>query len=427
MYLVRIMAAVVLLAATALPANAAGIRLLEVRGPINAVTSDYLRRNIREAAQQGESLVLLELDTPGGLDTSMREIVREILGSPVPVTAYVTPSGARAASAGAVIALSADICAMSPGTNIGAAHPVSLGEKPDRTMETKLVNDAAAYVEGIAEKRGRDANTAARMVRESLSLPAERALKAGVADLLARDRGELLRELNGRVLRRDGKETLLRTAGVPVTLHEMAPRQKVLDALSNPNVAYILMMLGFIGLFFELSNPGAILPGVIGSISLILALFAFQSLPVNYAGVLLILLALILFIAEVKIVSHGMLTVGGIVSLVLGSLLLFESPEPYLRVSRRLIALTSLVTAGFAVFAVTMAVRAQRRRPVSGAEGLVGETGRTVTPLDPAGKIFVRGEYWDAVANEPVAEGERVEVTAVEGMTVRVRRVRSEE
>jgi membrane-bound serine protease (ClpP class) len=407
--------------AAVLPAEATGIRLLSVNGAISPVIADYVRKNIR-IAQERESTVLIELDTPGGLDVSMREIVKEILGSRLPVVVYVTPSGARAASAGAVIALSSDVCAMAPGTNIGAAHPVSIGEKPDATMEAKLANDAAAYVEGIAQQRGRNPAVAAKMVRESLSLPAERALEAGIADLIAGDRSELLSKLDGFVIRRDGKNLTLRTTGVPVDAQEMTLRQKILDGLTNPNVAYILMMLGFLGLFFELSNPGVILPGVVGGISLILALFAFQSLPVNYAGVLLVLLALILFIAEIKVVSHGMLTVGGVVALGLGSLLLFESPEPYLRVSRRLIVLTTLLTAGFSVFAVTMAVRAQRRKPVTGSEGLVGERGRAVTDLSPEGKVFVRGEYWNARAEKPLAEGEEIEVTVVEGMTVRVRK-----
>lgn len=398
------------------------IRVLTVDGPVNPVTADYLRKNLHEAARTGERLVLIEMDTPGGLDTAMREIVKELFASPVPVAVFVTPAGARAASAGAVIGLAADILAMSPGTNIGAAHPVSLGEKPDKVMQEKILNDAEAYVEGVARKRGRNVEVAQTMVRASSSLSAEKALEARVVDLIAADRGELLKKLDGRVMHRDGRDVTLRLAGVRAESHGMNARQRILNAVSNPNVAYVLMMLGFLGLFFELSNPGVILPGVIGGISLILAFFAFQTLPVNYAGVLLIIFALILFIAEIKIVSHGMLAVGGVVSMVFGSLLLFESPEPYLRLSWGVIVTTVLAVTVFFLVAVTKAVQAHRRRPVTGIEGLVGESGKAESDLAPEGKVFVRGEYWDAVSSERIAKGEKVVVVAVEGMRVGVKR-----
>ena len=398
------------------------IRGVEIDGPINPVTADYLKRNLHEAARNNERLVLVEMDTPGGLDSAMRDSVKAVMASSVPVVVYVAPSGARAASAGAVIALAADICAMAPGTNIGAAHPVSMGEKPDKVMQEKLVNDAEAYVEGIARKRGRNEALARQMVRESLSLSAEKALEGKVIDLVAADRQELLRKLEGRSVVRNGRQVLLDLAGAEVVEHGMAAREKVLNVISNPNVAYVLMMLGFLGLFFELSNPGVILPGVVGGISLILAFFAFQTLPVNYAGVLLILLAIVLFIAEIKIVSHGMLTVGGVISMVLGSLLLFESPEPYLRLSWSVIIVTVLSTTVFAVFAVTLAVRAHRRKPVSGREGLVGETGLAETAVGEDGKVFVRGEYWQAFSDEQIAQNDEIEVVAVEGMRVKVRK-----
>jgi membrane-bound serine protease (ClpP class) len=399
------------------------IRVLTVDGPVNPVTADYLRTNLHEAARAGERLVLIEMDTPGGLDTAMREIVKELFASPVPVVVFVTPAGARAASAGAVIGLAADILAMSPGTNIGAAHPVSIGETPDKVMQEKVLNDAEAYVEGVARKRGRDVEVARSMVRASTSLSAEKALEARVVDLIAADRGELLKKLDGRVSHSDGKDITLRLAGVRSESHGMNARQRILNAVSNPNVAYVLMMLGFLGLFFELSNPGVILPGVIGGISLILAFFAFQTLPVNYAGVLLIIFALILFIAEIKIVSHGMLAVGGVVSMVFGSLLLFESPEPYLRLSWGVIVTTVLAVTLFFLVAVTKAVQAHRRRPVTGIEGLIGECGTAESDLAPEGKVFVRGEYWDAASSERIAKGERVVVVAVEGMRVGVRKL----
>jgi membrane-bound serine protease (ClpP class) len=404
-------------------AGAPQVSVVTVNGPINPVTADYLRRNLQEAANRGDRLLLIEMDTPGGLDSSMREIVKDIFASPVPVAVFVAPSGARAASAGAVIAISADISAMAPGTNIGAAHPVAIGEKPDKVMEAKLLNDAEAYLEGIARKRGRNVDLAKKMVRESISIPAEKALTENVIDLIADNRQDLMQKLEGRHIMHEGRETVLRLSGVQLLHHEMGTRESILNAISDPNVAYVLMMLGLMGLFFELSNPGVILPGVIGGISLILALFAFQTLPVNYAGVLLILLAIVLFIAEIKIVSHGMLTVGGVIAMLLGSLLLFQSPDSYLRVSWSVILPTVIMTTLFFVFAATKAVSAHRHKPVTGREGLVGEEGNAVTDIMPEGKVFVRGEYWDAESSERISKGEKVVVTELEGLRVKVRKV----
>jgi len=398
------------------------IRVISINGPVNPVTAGYVIRNLKDAAQHHEQFLVVEMDTPGGLDTSMREIIKEIFVSPVPVVVHVSPAGARAASAGALIALSADVCAMASGTNIGAAHPVSIGEKPDKVMEQKILNDAEAYAEGIARKRGRNTEIAKKMVRDSISLSAEKALEAGVIDIIASDRSELLRSLDGRSMVRDGKKVVLKTAGIRVQKHEMSTREKILNTISNPNVAYVLMMLGMLGLFFELSNPGVILPGVIGGISLILAFFAFQTLPVNYAGILLILLALILFIAEIKIISGGMLTVGGVISMILGSLLLFESPEPYLRVSWSVILVTVVAVTAFALFAISKAVKAHQVKPTSGKEGLIGEEGKADTDISPEGKVFVRGEYWNAFSDEIINRGERIVVTDVEGMTLKVKK-----
>ncbi|KAB0672448.1 nodulation protein NfeD [Oryzomonas sagensis] len=411
-----------LVCVTASAAERARVRVVTIRDPITPVTAQFLHRTLNEAARSGDSLVLVELDTPGGLDTAMREIVKDIFTSPVPLAVYVAPPGARAASAGAIICLAADVCAMSPGTNIGAAHPVSLGEKPDKTMEEKVLNDAEAYAEGIARKRGRDETLARRMVRESISLSADRALASKVIDLIARDRADLLHRMEGRSIMRDGREAPLRLAGAETVSAEMRPGEQILNAISNPNVAYVLMMLGMLGLFFELSNPGVILPGVIGGISLILAFFAFQTLPVNYAGALLILLALVLFIAEIKVVSHGMLTVGGMIAMVFGSLLLFESPEPYLRVSWSVILVTVLATAGFFSVAVAKALRVHRQKPATGAEGLLEREGRAESAIAPEGKVFVNGEYWDAWSDQPIAAGSKVAVEKVEGMRLKVRK-----
>jgi membrane-bound serine protease (ClpP class) len=312
---------------------------------------------------------------------------------------------------------------MAPGTNIGAAHPVTLGEKIDPTMEVKLVNDAEAYAESIARQRGRNETLARQMVRDSLSLSADKALEGKVIDLLARDRAELLQQLEGRQLLKGGRELHLQLQGAKVTAAEMTRVERIRNVISNPNVAYMLLMLGMLGSFFELSSPGVILPGVIGTISLLLALFAFQTLPVNYAGILLILLALILFIAEIKVVSYGMLTVGGMTAMVLGSLLLFESPEPWLRLSWNVILMTVLFTAGFFALVVRKALAAHRRRPTTGREGLIGEEGTAQSAIDPTGKVFVRGEYWEASSDAPLASGDKVVVEAVEGMRLKVRKI----
>jgi membrane-bound serine protease (ClpP class) len=396
------------------------IRLLEVGGPINPATTVYIGRNLQEAASNGDALVLLEMDTPGGLDTSMREIVKKILSSPVPFVVYVAPSGSRAASAGAIIALAADYCAMAPGTAIGAAHPVSIGGKPDAVMQEKIVNDLLAYVEGIAKQRNRNIDLVRQMVSKSLSLSAEKAFEEKVVDFLAVDRTELIRKLNGKTIQRAQGSFQLKLDGTKVVSQKMTTREKILNVIGDPNIAYMLMMLGFLGLFFELSTPGAILPGVIGAISLILAFFAFQTLPVNYAGVLLIFLALILFIAEIKVVSQGMLTVGGVLAMILGSLLLFDSPEPYLRVSLTLILLTVFLVTGFAIFVIKKAITVHRTKPATGKEGLIGEKGYADSDIMPEGKIIVRGEYWDAWSDVPVTRGEKITIVAVEGMKVKV-------
>jgi len=398
------------------------VSVLSISGSINPVTVDYLLRNLDAASRRNDRLLIVELDTPGGLDSAMREAVKGIFASPVPVAVLVTPPGARAASAGAVIALAADICAMSPGTNIGAAHPVSLGEKPDQTMAEKILNDAEAYLEGIARKRGRNVEAAGKMVRASLSLSAEHALKEKVIDLIALNLQDLLAQLDGRHLLRDGRETVLHLAGAQVTRHEMTTRDRILNTISNPDLAYLLMLAGILGIFFELSTPGAILPGVIGGISLLLAFFAFQTLPVNYAGVLLILLSAVLFVAEIKIVSHGVLAIGAIVSLVFGSLILFPSSEPGLHLSPWVIVGTVLVVTLFFGIVVTKAVEAYRQKPITGKEGMLGERGVAETAIEPEGKVLVRGELWNAESEVPIAQGDRVEVTAVEGLRLKVKK-----
>jgi membrane-bound serine protease (ClpP class) len=403
--------------------TAAGITVAPVDGDITPVTADYLKKNLHAAAQRGDRLFLIELDTPGGLESSMREIIKDMLASPVPVAVFVAPSGARAGSAGAIITLAADIAAMAPGTNIGAAHPVTFGEQPDKVMAEKILNDSAAYAEGIATRRGRNSVVAVKMVRESASLAADKALSEQVINLIAVDRADLLRKLEGRMIRHDGKDIPLHLTGARVTVRPMSSVQNIMAVVSDPDIAYILMIVGILGLLVELANPGVILPGVVGGISLILALFGFETLPVNYAGVLLILLAIVFLIAEIKIVSHGMLTIAGVVSLVFGSLMLYDDTDPAMRVSWSVIAVAVCSLVGFSLFAVSRAVRAHKVRPTTGREGLIGETGRAVTDLAPEGKVFVRGEYWDACCDEAVTTGEPVEVTGIEGMVLTVRRL----
>jgi membrane-bound serine protease (ClpP class) len=392
---------------------------LAVEDAITPVTSRFIVDGIAAGEREPVEGVVIQLDTPGGLDTSMREAAKAILGSSVPVIVWVGPSGARAASAGMFLTLAAHVAAMAPGTNIGAAHPVGIGggmSPIDSTMASKVLNDAVAYARSIAALRGRNAEWAERAVRQSVSLEAEEAVRQGVCDLIATDIPDLLRQVDGRgVQTSDGTDTL-RTAGIEVREYGMGFRERLLAILVNPNIAYLLFLAGILGIFFELSNPGAILPGVIGGISLILALFAFQNLPVNYAGVMLILLAVILFVVEIKVPSHGALMIGGILSLLLGSLMLFRTRGANIYLSLGVIVPALVITAGFFVLAVTLAIRAQKRRPVTGIEGMVGEVGIVSDDLAPEGRVQLRGESWQASAATRIPKGIRVRVVAVKGL-----------
>lgn len=401
------------------------IAKVTIKGVINPVVASFVEERLAAANGEGASAFLLQLDTPGGLDSAMRQIIQAELGSPIPVIVYVAPGGARAASAGALITFAADFAAMAPGTNIGAAHPVAigLGGSGDKTMTTKVVNDAVAFARSIATRRGRNVEWAEQVVRKSVSITADEAVAQKVVDLVAPDEYSLLLRLDGRSYQRDGKPLVLHSKGAKLETYAMGWRRQILDALSNPTIAYLLMMLGILGIFFEISQPGVILPGAIGAIAILLALFAFQALPINYVGVLLIVLALVLFLLEIKITSYGMLTVGGVVALSLGSLMLIDSSAPYLQISRVVIAATVAVCSGFFVFAASFVVRTHRRRFVSGREGLVGERGTVVEGFPGNGKVFVHGEYWDAQCPEPLATGEQVEVVSLEeGMRLVVKR-----
>ncbi len=399
------------------------IMLLKVDGVINPARAEFVVKAIKKANEKRFSLIIMELDTPGGLDTSMRSIIKEMIGSAVPVVVYVSPSGARAASAGAFITIASHIAAMAPGTNIGAAHPVSVGEKMDKEMAKKVTNDAAAYIRSLAESRGRNVRWAEDAVRKSVSATEKEALELRVIDLVAKDLDELLNKINGKKVRTVFGEVTLKTADAKIIREEMGFRQRVLDLISDPNVAYILMLLGIYGLFFELTNPGSIFPGVLGGICLILAFYAFQTLPVNYAGILLIILAIILFILEVKIVSHGILTLGGIISMIIGSIMLFESPAPFFKLSLYVLLPAVIVTALFFVITFSLAFKAWKRKPVTGAEGIVGLEGIARTDVKEDGMVYVRGEIWSAMSDEPIKSGERIRVEAVSGLRLKVKKI----
>jgi membrane-bound serine protease (ClpP class) len=407
-----------------LPAQEKQVNILKINDAITPAIADFIKRGIEQSVKDRAECLIIQMDTPGGLDLSMRDIIKEMMNADIPIVVYVAPSGARAASAGVFITLASDIAVMAPGTNIGAAHPVAVGGgKMDRTMADKVVNDAVAYIESIAEKRGRNVKWASKAVRESVSITETEALKIKIIDLIAKDVDDLLAKIDGKTIEKSRRTVKLATKGMKTNLVEMGFRERFLATLSNPNIAYILMMIGMVGLYFELSNPGAIFPGVIGGICLILAFFAFRTLPVNYAGVLLILLGIFLFIAEVKIASYGLLSVGGVISLALGSIMLFDSPLPFLRASLTVIIPTVLAAAGFFLFAVTMTVKAHRAKPATGREGLLGEVGKAVTRIAPEGRVFVHGEFWNAYADGIIEEGQKIRVVKAEGLQVKVEKI----
>ncbi|MBI5874274.1 MAG: nodulation protein NfeD [Deltaproteobacteria bacterium] len=405
-------------------AFAGEIHYLTVDGIVNPVMSEFIVKSIEDAAKKNAEAVVIQLDTPGGLDLSMRDIVKVMLSSDVPIIVYVAPAGSRAASAGVFITYAAHIAAMAPGTNIGSAHPVAMGgEKMDETMMKKVENDAVAYIKGIAAKRHRNAEWAENAVRESVNVPAEEALKLKVIDLIAPDKKALLAAIDGKKVEVVSGQRVLNTAKADIKDIDMGLRYRILNAITNPNVAYILMMIGLIGLYFELSNPGLILPGVVGAISLVLAFYAFQTLSVNYAGLLLIGLAALFFIAEIKVMSYGLLTVAGIIALTLGSLMLFESPLPFMRVSLWVILPTVISITVIFFGAMYYALKIRHKKPVSGVEGLVDEVGIANTDIAKEGKVFIDGEYWDAWSDEPIKAGEKVKVLEVTGLKLKVAKI----
>ena len=397
--------------------------VITISAAITPPIAEYVLQSIEDVSRSDSDGLIIRLDTPGGLDLAMRDIAKGILNATIPVIVYVSPAGARAASAGVIITVAAHIAAMAPGTNIGAAHPVAIGlggGEMDKTMMAKVENDAVAYVIGIAKKRNRNEEWVEKAVRDSLSITAEEALRFKVIDFVAEDMNHLLQQADGRKIALPAGDRILKTKGAILVEKRMGTRLKILAALSDPNIAYILFLLGLAGLYFEFSHPGAILPGIVGGISLILAFFAMQTLPVNYAGILLILFAVALFIAEIKVVSNGILTIGGIVSLVMGSLLLFDSPDPALRVSLKVMIPALVVISLFFAGVMSLVMKAQMRKRQSGREGMVGDEGEAVTDIHETGKVFVHGEYWNAWSERAVEKGKKVRVVQVQGLKLKI-------
>jgi len=402
---------------------AAEVPVVELEGPIHPVSAGYVVSALDRAEEAGAPLVVIRIDTPGGLDASMRQIVDRILRSRMPVAVWVGPSGARAASAGFVITVAADVAAMAPGTNIGAAHPVSGLGSMDEVMSKKAASDAAAYIRGKAERRGRNVELAEKAVLDSRSFTEREALDGKLVDLVAPDVPALLRALEGKEVKRfDGSVVTLRLQGHAPRPVAMNWRQRILSVIARPELLFLLLLGAMAGLGAELSHPGLIFPGVLGTLCLVLFLFASQTIPISGTGVLLIALALALFAAEVKVHSFGLLTAGGIASMILGAMMLVDAPGPEMRVPLGTLLPAAATVAIGTILLVRLVVQAQRRRPLTGPSAMVGEKGLAETPLEPEGWVLIHGERWRAVAATPVTAGERVTVTAVEGLTLKVRK-----
>jgi membrane-bound serine protease (ClpP class) len=391
-------------------------------GVINPVSAEYLNDALASAQESKAQALIIRLNTPGGLDTSMRLIIKDITGATVPVVVYVSPTSGRAASAGVFITMAAHVATMAPGTNIGAAHPVAMGGgEMDNTMKEKVENDSVAYIKSIAEQRGRNVAWAEDAVRKSVSVTEREALKLKIIDFIADDIPGLLKQLDGRTISLPSGPTVLHTANAAVREFPMGFRLELLKTLSDPNIAYLLMTIGTIGIMAELYNPGAILPGIVGAISLILAFYSLQSLPVNYAGVLLFLLGVVFFILEATVTSYGLLAIGGVVAMLLGSMMLIKTDVEFLQISWAVILPVVALTAVFSLFMVGMGVKAMRRRPATGREEMVGLVGIVQTALTPHGQLAVHGELWEAISDRPLQPGDKAEVVRVEGLRLYVK------
>jgi len=399
---------------------------MKIDGTINPSSADFIHNGIEKATREKAECIIIHLNTPGGLLKSTRKIVSDILDSPVPVIVYVSPGGAQAGSAGVFITLAAHISAMAPGTNIGAAHPVTLQNQMDSTMNEKVTNDAAAFIRSIAEKRHRNIEWAENAVRKSFSYSETEALEDSAIDIIAKSETELLAKIDGKMVELGSGTKTLHTASAIVKEQKMSVWEKILDIISDPNIAYILFLLGLYGLMFELYNPGAILPGIVGVISLILALYSMHTLPINYAGLALIIFAVILFLLEIKVVSHGLLAIGGTISLLLGSMMLIKSNSSLemVKISRGVIIGATIVSALFFLFVVGFGVRAQRRKVVTGIEGLVGEIGEVMETLSPTGIVKVQGEIWNAESlSGTIDKGEKVRIKEMKNLKLFVEKI----
>ncbi|MGR9085636.1 MAG: NfeD family protein [Gammaproteobacteria bacterium] len=422
--------------------TAADIAQLSIQDAIGPATSDYIERSLDAAVESGARAVLIVMDTPGGLDTSMRQIIKKIIASPIPVITYVTPGGARAASAGTYILYASHVAAMTPGTNLGAATPVQMtgrnekaDKQPDKTaapkenapdstahspMTQKAVNDAVAYIRSLAEMRGRNADWAEKAVRESASLTAEKALKQNVIDLIASDKADLLKQLDQRPIKMLGGEVVLATENATFRPIEPDWRSRLLAVITNPNIAYILMLVGIYGLIFEFSNPGSIVPGTIGGICLLLAFYAFQILPVNYAGMALILLGIALMAAEAFVPGFGILGFGGLIAFVIGSVILMDTDAPGFGINIALVGSFALSSALILILALGMVVRSRRKPVVTGTEELLGKTGVVIEDFSGTGLVRIHSEIWRASTHEALHKNQRIQVTGRDGLTLRV-------
>jgi membrane-bound serine protease (ClpP class) len=400
--------------------------VISIDGSINPSSAEYIHSGINKAETMNAECLIIKLNTPGGLLKSTRVIVTDLLNSNVPIIVYVAPGGAQAASAGVFITLAAHIAAMAPGTNIGAAHPVALQGQQDSIMNEKATNDAAAFIRTISEKRSRNIKWAEDAVRKSFSITETEALKEKVVDMIAFSAQDLLEKIDGKEVTTQSGNKILNTRNAEIVNIEMNFQQKILDLLSDPNIAYILFMIGLYGIMFELYNPGTIFPGVVGAISIILAFYSMHTLPINYAGLALIILAVILFIAEIKVISHGLLTIGGIISLILGSIMLIdtESTLEVIEISWQVILVTVIFTTAFFLFAIGFGIKAQLRKPTTGIEGLIGEVGEALSDLSPEGQVRVHGELWNAESLDgPIVTRTKIKVTGIENLKLKVRKV----
>ena len=402
------------------------IDVITVEGIINPVTADFITSSIKRASTDKAECLIIQLDTPGGLVDSTRLIIKGMMASEVPIVVFVSPSGARAASAGVFITLGSHIAVMAPSTNIGAAHPVTIdgGGEKDSVMGKKIENDLAAYIKTIANKTGRNAEWAEKAVRESVSITEQRAIEEKIIDFIAKDMDDLIAKLDNRKVITAAGEKVIKTKKTEIVHIDMTTTQEFFKVITDPNIAYLLMMIGMVGIFFELKSPGLIFPGIVGFISLILAFYALQTLPINYAGLFLVLFGILLFVTELYVTSYGLLTTGGIISLVLGSMMLIDTPYPFLRVSLNVILPVALSIAAIFFFLVGAIIRAHSQKTTTGKEGLIGTIGVAETDIKKTGRIMVHGELWNAVSDEDINEKEKVKVVGINGLLLKVEKVK---